>query len=61
MKRAAVHHIHSDRIARALEKQAMVEAAAALAPAIAALSREHRVTPRTIARIAAVRAAEVSA
>ncbi|WP_186729141.1 hypothetical protein [Sphingomonas panacisoli] len=51
--------VHSDRIARALEKQAMIDDAVALAPRIAAVAKRHGYAPSTIARIAVARTASL--
>lgn len=48
--------IHSLRIARALEKQAMIDDAVALAPLLVSVAQKHGYAPSTIARIAVARA-----
>lgn len=47
-----VGHIHANRRARALERAAMRDAAAALAPAVIAIARQYGCAPSTVAKIA---------
>lgn len=47
-----IGHIHADRRARALDRAAMRDAAAALAPAVRAIARKYRCAPSTVAKVA---------
>lgn len=54
--RDRIGHLHAARRAKAIEHQAMIDAAAALAPAILAVAAKHGCKPSTVARIAVCRA-----